>query len=141
MKTLTTQKDSASPSGKKARTEKSVPPETAVVLPFGSIPDVSIQLKPVCTWGGGCPRSQKAFLVQTKLKIGRPNDKYEQEVDRVADQVMRILEPSPMVQRQAETEEEEESLQAKDASGRPPQVSLGTESVIHSLGGMGDGLN
>lgn len=32
-------------------------------------------------------------LVQAKLKIGAPNDKYEQEADRVADQVMRISEP------------------------------------------------
>lgn len=29
-------------------------------------------------------------LIQPKLKIGEPNDKYEQEADRVADQVMRI---------------------------------------------------
>lgn len=41
-----------------------------------------------------------------KLKIGAPNDKYEQEADRVADHVMRM--PDPKVQRQAESEEEEE---------------------------------
>lgn len=29
-------------------------------------------------------------LLQTKLKIGQPNDKYEKEADRVADQVMRM---------------------------------------------------
>lgn len=29
-------------------------------------------------------------LIQTKLTIGAPNDKYEQEADRVADQVMRM---------------------------------------------------
>ena len=27
--------------------------------------------------------------LQTKLKIGKPNDKYEQEADRIADRVMR----------------------------------------------------
>lgn len=32
-------------------------------------------------------------LNQPKLKIGVPNDKYEQEADRVADQVMRMPEP------------------------------------------------
>lgn len=32
-------------------------------------------------------------LIQSKLKIGAPNDKYEQEADRVADQVMRMPEP------------------------------------------------
>jgi hypothetical protein len=44
--------------------------------------------------------------VQPKLKIGAPNDKYEQEADRVADQVMRAPQevplgcmPDPAVQR------------------------------------------
>ena len=32
-------------------------------------------------------------LIQPKLKIGAPNDKYEQEADRVAEQVMRMPEP------------------------------------------------
>ena len=31
--------------------------------------------------------------IQAKLKIGQPNDKYEQEADRVADQVMNMPEP------------------------------------------------
>lgn len=55
---------------------------------------------------------QKLFdngTIQAKLTIGQPNDKYEQEADRVADQVMRMSEPkgslvdgnSSMVQRQA----------------------------------------
>jgi hypothetical protein len=68
--------------------------------------------------------------IQPKLKIGEPNDKYEQEADRVAEQVMRMPEPgcpecdeelvqtkplveqiSPLIQRQEE--EEEEELQTK----------------------------
>jgi len=44
--------------------------------------------------------------VQATLTIGQPNDKYEQEADRVADEVMRM--PEPGVQRQIEPEEEEE---------------------------------
>lgn len=52
--------------------------------------------------------------IQAKLTIGQPNDKYEQEADRVADQVMRM--PEPQVQRQPV--EEEEEIQAK------PNVSL-----------------
>ncbi|MHC4402272.1 MAG: hypothetical protein ACYTG0_21615, partial [Planctomycetota bacterium] len=43
--------------------------------------------------------------IQAKLTVGAPNDKYEQEADRVADTVMRM--PDPVVQRQEETEEEE----------------------------------
>ncbi|MHC1599758.1 MAG: eCIS core domain-containing protein [Candidatus Methanospirareceae archaeon] len=51
--------------------------------------------------------------IQAKLKIGQPGDIYEQEADRVAEQVMRM--PEPPVQRQVEPEEEEEeeSLQTK----------------------------
>ncbi len=46
-----------------------------------------IQPKPICPCDGGCPRC--APVIQPKLIIGQPNDKYEQEADRVADQVMR----------------------------------------------------
>lgn len=77
-------------------------------------------------------------MFQAKLKIGEPGDNYEQEADRVAEQVMRMSEPmisrqtegkeelvqikpvrkqiTPIVQRQAaepEEEEEEELIQAK----------------------------
>ena len=47
--------------------------------------------------------------IQTKLEISAPGDKYEQETDRVADQVMRM--PEPVMQRQIE--EEEEPVQMK----------------------------
>lgn len=36
----------------------------------------------------------RAPVVQAKLKIGAPNDKYEQEADRVAEQVMRMPTPA-----------------------------------------------
>jgi hypothetical protein len=50
-------------------------------------------------------------LIQTKLAIGQPNDKYEQEADRVADQVVDI--PDPALQCQLENEEEKETFQTK----------------------------
>lgn len=49
--------------------------------------------------------------LQTKLTVGQPNDKYEQEADKVADQVEAM--PDPRLQRQSEDEEEEEALQPK----------------------------
>lgn len=74
----------------------------------------------------------RARSVQAKLTVGQPDDIYEQEADRVADQVMRMPDPSighqvpeeeeqlqtrplpgmntPLIQRQ--TPEEEEELQA-----------------------------
>ncbi len=36
-------------------------------------------------------------IIQAKLKIGQPNDKYEQEADRISEQVMRM--PEPEIQR------------------------------------------
>jgi len=48
--------------------------------------------------------------IQAKLKVGQPRGKFEQEADRVAEQVMRMSEPK--LQRQPE-EEEEELLQTK----------------------------
>jgi len=47
---------------------------------------------------------------QGSLKIGQPNDKYEQEADRVADRVMTM--PGPKLQRQP-MEEEKEAIQTK----------------------------
>jgi hypothetical protein len=38
-------------------------------------------------------RMMKFGALQAKLRIGLPNDKYEQEADRVADQIMRMPEP------------------------------------------------
>jgi hypothetical protein len=55
-------------------------------------------------------------LIQAKLKIGQPGDRYEQEADRVADLVMRM--PRPRLQRQAEPEEEEERLRTKPLVGQ-----------------------
>jgi len=36
----------------------------------------------------------RSGLLQAKLKIGEPHDVYEQEADRVAEQVMRMPEPT-----------------------------------------------
>jgi hypothetical protein len=51
----------------------------------------------------------KSGILQVKLKIGQLGDKYEQEADRMVEQVIHI--PEPQVQRQVE--EEEEPLQTK----------------------------
>jgi hypothetical protein len=56
-----------------------------------------------CACGGGCPTCLGTLGVQAKLKIGAPNDVYEQEADRVADQVMRMTEPKVQKTSQANT--------------------------------------
>jgi len=101
--------------------------------------------------------------VQAKLTIGQPNDKYEQEADRVADQVMRMSDADvtqrveagavqpmrvqrvcpeceeDMAQRQAMVEDEE--FQAKEMPEQTSQVNSAVESRINSLKGSGQPLD
>jgi len=82
-------------------------------------------------------------LIQAKLKVGPAGDKYEEEADRIADQVMRMPSPAakkplqrqplmedeeelqmkPMIQRQT-PEEEEEALQMKPMHPEKPSLQL-----------------
>jgi hypothetical protein len=56
-----------------------------------------LYLQRKCSCGGGCPScSAIDESIQLKLKIGAANDKYEQEADQVADQVMRLPDTSPL---------------------------------------------
>ena len=98
-----------------------------------------LQRKPGCPCGGGCPRCQEQALLQTKLKIGEPGDKYEREADRIADEVMRM--PEPAVQGQIEPEKEivhkkaiadrvSPLTQTKESSEVPPIV----HNVLQSPG-------
>jgi hypothetical protein len=98
---------------------------------------------------------------QAKLTVSQPNDPYEQEADRVAEQVMSMPEtriqracPSceneilqkkpladqltPLVQRQEEKpEEEEEPVQAKREGGNPLRLTSDANVRIQSLRGGG----
>ena len=49
-----------------------------------------IQRKAACGCGGGCPKCQEEQRspIQAKLSVSQPGDVFEQEADRVADQVM-----------------------------------------------------
>jgi len=101
--------------------------------------------------------------IQAKLVVGQPGDIYEQEADRVADEVMRMPESqvqwraeeeekiqtkplakqiTPVVQRQVRKEEKEEKeiLQTKEHSDRTYEVSPDLESRIQSLKGGGQPL-
>jgi len=103
--------------------------------------------------------------LQPKLMIGAPNDVFEQEADRVADQVMRMPYPavqhhmdpeeeenliqtkpladqaSPLLQRQAELAEEEELLQTVSNNTTATAVSPDIESKVNSLKGGGQPLS
>jgi len=79
---------------------------------------VALQRKASCACGGDCPtcaEDESARQIQTKLQVSTPGDQYEQEADRVADQVMRV--PDPVVQRQC-----------KGCSGSPVSTSTNDEA-------------
>jgi flagellar motor protein MotB len=89
-------------------------------------------------------RMLETRTLQAKLKIGQPNDRYEREADRVADQVMRM--PEPGIQRQStcpecmEEEEEEEIAQAKLVHNKAPPETTGFHGQLRSLKGGGQPL-
>ncbi|MHC4204647.1 MAG: eCIS core domain-containing protein [Planctomycetota bacterium] len=117
----------------------------------------------ICPFGGVCHTCPAR--VQTKLTINESGDKYEQEADRVADEVMRMPDPIdaeraplsristiPYVQRQCpeceeelqrqpeEEEEEEELLQAKKISDHTPEVNSSFEVNIKAVRSSGQTL-
>lgn len=94
-----------------------------------------LQRKPGCACGGGCPRCQKEALLQTKLKISEPGDQYEQEADRIADEVMQIPEPSIQRQVEPEEEDEEELVQSKAiaTSKNSPTQKSNVPSIVHQV--------
>lgn len=81
----------------------------------------------------------KSGVIQAKLRIGQPNDIYEQEADRVAEQVMRMP-GSQLPPKKEEEEEEEELLLAKEVHGQIPEVTSDLESRIQALKGGGQPL-
>jgi hypothetical protein len=108
-------------------------------------------------------------LVQAKLKISQPDDAYEQEADRVADQVMRMAEPAAfagalaggslgiqrmctdceeeeqamrqMAEEEEKEEETEQPVQMKQASGSTPETSAAVEASVRSVTASGQSLS
>ena len=98
-------------------------------------------------------------IIRPKLKIGAANDKYEQEADRVADQIMRMPAPSQSsskdnlqstnlqasnigdIQRKCTGCIKQEELIQKKSSGVTSAVTPATDSNIWSLQGGGQPLS
>jgi hypothetical protein len=106
----------------------------ASLTPPESIPQIRRQKQKVAKG-----EEQSHLILQAKLNIGQPNDKYEQEADSIADQVMAMSDPK--LQHQPENKEEEEILQAKSMSGDTPSVTLSLESRINSRKSGGQQLD
>lgn len=81
------------PSHDKAHKHKSEVVRNSSITSQSTNPPLSlttIQPKPVCPCGGGCPKCKdNHHLLQPKLKVNEPGGIYEQEADRIADQIMR----------------------------------------------------
>jgi len=99
-----------------------------------------------CACGGGCPRCrEKAHhpTFQTKLAVSQPGDMYEQEADRVAEQVMRM--PAPSLQRSCTScaaggstcpkcEAEKEGLVQRKTKRVSNGSGFVADSFVHDLG-------
>jgi hypothetical protein len=123
MATFATQQSSKDTSKRKPVVAKPAPFRQGRSFSSLSTGNVLLQRKPSCACGGGCPHCQaerdlEEFLpIQAKLQISQPGDKYEQEADLVAEQVMRM--PEPTVPETGSTEQTgEEALQTKSALGK-----------------------
>lgn len=98
----------------------------------------------------------KSGALQAKLRIGQPGDVYEQEADRVAEQVMRMPDVSSSketrIQRKCPKclnglrgllgkDKKDEGLQAKEIRGETPEVTSNMETNINALRGGGQPLS
>ena len=107
--------------------------------------------------------SLRQAMIQTKLKVSTPGDKYEREADRVADAVMRMPDAQGVNAGQGEFNardlgiqrmcagceeemhrqpmEEEEGLQAKGFSGQSPRATPNVITQINAMRGGGNPLS
>jgi hypothetical protein len=130
----------------------STKPQTKAKSPFALTPSFtplwtgSVQRD--CEWGENANSTGKfagsrdkrlmsqPHLIQPKLIMGQPRDKYEKEADRLADEVERIQEPQALQQ----AEDEGRILQDKHVSNRLLEVTSKLESSVHTLKGGGQPL-
>jgi len=85
-------------------------------------------------------RMLKTGAIQASLRIGQPNDIYEKEADRVADEVMRM--PEPAVQRECspgskcphKDDDEKKNIVLRKPGGTPQGITSVPDSFVRSLG-------
>lgn len=121
-----------------------------------------------CACGGSCAncvgKEEELSKIQTKLTVSSPNDIYEREADRVAEQIMRMPEPQNSIQEKGsclddrtvfqqtrpkheqihrqptEEEKEDETLEAKSLPSQTPTIVSGVETKLNALRGGGQPL-
>ena len=92
-------------------------------------------LRPFENLGRRLGNASMRALLQAKLTVSNPNDVYEQEADRVADQVMRTPTPALVQRRCAKCEDE--MHRAADAPAGIQTVDDATEQSVRGLPGRG----
>ena len=88
-------------------------------------------------------RLVESGALQARLRVGAPNDIYEQEAERIADQVMGMQEgesaPAPAAS-PSPGRQEEEPIQARASDTGTPEVTPDLESSINALKSGGQPL-
>ena len=127
--------------------------------PHRRAPIFSRSTSPQCRIVGSTPMPFMP-VVQAKLRVGAPNDKYEQEANRVADQIMRMpwgpIAPRPTKATQSvqrlcaecasgsslcpECAEEEETIHAKARPGQAARADLDLTARLQAISGGGQPL-
>jgi hypothetical protein len=92
-----------------------------------------IQRKSTCACGGRCPRCESNHPhLQTRSAVSHPGDVYEQEADRIAQQVIDMPEPVPGVAGP--------TSRPTDGDKRPIQLAANSETAPHFTSHMGAGV-
>jgi hypothetical protein len=103
-----------------------------------------IRRKSGCSCGGGCPGCKDELddlHVQTKLEVSAPGDQFEQEADRMAEQVMRIAEPHHPTPTFARAHNSNALVQRKCAMRADERQQPAREDIETGLRGGGQPLS
>ena len=120
-------------------------PSSATCVPATAAPRHPLAAVPETSGSRGLQQHIPQHIIQAKLTISHPNDLYEQEADRVADQVLRMpdpalakpgVDPTPIralsLQRKCASCEDEE-LQRKSNNPHTETPSTGLDTVAATL--------
>ncbi len=100
-----------------------------------------IQAKPAAVQKNAQAKKTR-HCIQARLTIGQPNDQYEQEADRVADQVVNSsANPQPLIQRKCRDSEQKVRLQTKPSDQTSQSTPVDIEQSIQQSRGSGSPLS
>ncbi len=105
-----------------------VPAFQAPPVNVTALDSATMQRQAHCACGGGCPTCQSQPSLQTKLAVSAPGDRYEQEADRVAQQVMQSGSPQSVEGGQ------QDALQRKAGEASDTAGTAATDSYVQELG-------